>query len=65
MFPTVGFPEFMGYESFLPSSTAMKLWATFMKKNLSFFKTQLLSKTKRKSGKLSSSYMVCNKLSNQ
>ena len=33
MFHTVGFPEFMGYESFLPSSIAMKLSATIMKKN--------------------------------
>ena len=33
MFPTAGFPEFMGYESFLPSSIAMKLLATTMKKN--------------------------------
>ena len=32
MFPTAGFPEFVGYESFLPSSIAMKLWTTIMKK---------------------------------
>lgn len=37
MFPTVGFPEFMGYESFLPNSIAMKLSATIMKKKLKLF----------------------------